>query len=183
MIYVDNIVHHENYTRKTSDNDIAMLHLAHPVVFNRFVLPICLPSKNLAERVLMKEGTKTVVTGWGSQSEEARNYSHVLNYIEIPVVSRNECAHAMWNSISDNMLCAGIMGDNRDSCHGDSGGPMVAKFKDTQFLVGLVSWGEGCGGLDTYGVYTKVSAYLDWIYLQMKVQDVSKKNTKSQKVV
>nr|XP_056705837.1 vitamin K-dependent protein C [Euleptes europaea] len=168
-IFTDKLVPHENYTKKTSDNDIALLHLAHPVFFNKYVLPICLPIKNLAEQQLMKEGTSTVVTGWGSQSaNSATNYSAVLNYIEIPVASRNECAHSMQNSVSDNMLCGGILGDQRDSCHGDSGGPMVTQFKDTWFLVGLVSWGEGCGKLDNFGIYTKVSPYLEWIDQQIK---------------
>lgn len=160
---------HENYNKSSSDNDIALLHLANPVFFNKYVLPVCLPVKNLAEQELMKEGTQTVVTGWGTQSENsANNYSSVLNYIEIPVAPRNECARAMRNSISDNMLCAGILGDKRDSCHGDSGGPMVTQFKNTWFLVGLVSWGEGCGKLDNFGIYTKVSSYLEWIDQQIK---------------
>ncbi|XP_054839770.1 vitamin K-dependent protein C [Eublepharis macularius] len=168
-IITDKLVPHENYTKSTSDNDIALLHLAHPVFFNKYVLPICLPANNLAEQELMTEGTQTVVTGWGSQSSSsATNYSSVLNYIEIPLAPRNECIHAMQNSISDNMICAGIMGDKRDSCHGDSGGPMVTQFKNTWFLVGLVSWGEGCGNLDNFGIYTKVSPYLKWINQQMK---------------
>ncbi|XP_044291444.1 vitamin K-dependent protein C [Varanus komodoensis] len=174
-IVADTLLPHENYSAITSDNDIALLHLAHPVSIDRFKLPICLPSKNLATQELMKEGTKTVVTGWGKRSEEKYNFSSVLQYIEIPLVPRNDCINAMWNAISDNMLCAGIQGDSRDACDGDSGGPMVTKFKSTWFLIGLVSWGEGCGKLDNYGIYTKVSSYLDWIEEKMK-QGVSHTN-------
>ncbi|XP_077205443.1 vitamin K-dependent protein C-like isoform X2 [Paroedura picta] len=168
-ILTDKLVPHENYNKTSSDNDIALLHLARPVFFNKYVLPICLPVKNLAKQELTKEGTQTVVTGWGTQSENsATNYTSVLNYIEVPVAPRNECAHAMQNLISDNMLCAGILGDKRDSCHGDSGGPMVTQFKKTWFLVGLVSWGEGCGNPDNFGIYTKISSYLEWIDQQLK---------------
>lgn len=121
----------------------------------------------------MTVGTTTVVTGWGTQSENNHsNFSSVLRYIEIPVAPRNDCINAMWNAISENMLCAGIKGDKRDACEGDSGGPMVTKFKNTWFLVGLVSWGEGCGNPENYGIYIKVSPYLDWIYQHIKAHDV-----------
>uniref|UniRef100_A0A674NVM6 Peptidase S1 domain-containing protein n=1 Tax=Takifugu rubripes TaxID=31033 RepID=A0A674NVM6_TAKRU len=51
----------------------------------------------------------------------------------------------MYYNITSNMLCAGIVGQKMDACEGDSGGPMVTLYRDTWFLVGLVSWGEGCG--------------------------------------
>ncbi|NXA54662.1 PROC protein, partial [Nothocercus julius] len=164
IIWVDKYVSHENYSKETSDNDIAMLHLAEPVIYSKYVLPICLPTRGLAEQELTKKGAQMVITGWGSTSDVSKkNYSTVLNYIEIPMVPRNECAQAMRHAISDNMLCAGTLGDKKDACSGDSGGPMITKFKDTWFLVGLVSWGEGCGSPEKFGVYTKVSQYLEWI--------------------
>uniref|UniRef100_A0A8C0J073 Vitamin K-dependent protein C n=1 Tax=Chelonoidis abingdonii TaxID=106734 RepID=A0A8C0J073_CHEAB len=174
-IVVDKLVSHENYSKKTSDNDIAMLHLAQPMIFNKFVLPVCLPTKQLAEQELTANGKQMVVTGWGSKSGDSSNYSAVLRYIEIPMVPQSECAQAMRHDISENMLCAGIIGDEQDACGGDSGGPMITKFKNTWFLVGLVSWGEGCGKLKKFGVYTKVSQYLEWIHQQIKTMDVSSK--------
>ncbi|NXT82127.1 PROC protein, partial [Zapornia atra] len=162
-VLVDKCVSHENYTKATSDNDIAMLHLAEPVMYNKYVLPICLPTRDLAEQELTRSGRQMVVTGWGSTSDVNTNYSIFLSHIEIPMVSRSECAKAMRFAISDNMLCAGSLGDRKDSCSGDSGGPMITKHKDTWFLVGLVSWGEGCGRKEKFGVYTKVSQYLEWI--------------------
>ncbi|KAJ7325043.1 hypothetical protein JRQ81_018063 [Phrynocephalus forsythii] len=162
-ILVDKQLPHENYSAETSDNDIAMLHLVHPVIMNKFIVPICLPSKNLADQELMTEGTQTIVTGWGSQSDDnKKNYSSVLKYIEVPIAPRNDCVHAMSHSLSENMICAGIPGDKRDSCHGDSGGPMVTKFKNTWFLVGLVSWGEGCGDPNNFGIYTKMEFWFDY---------------------
>uniref|UniRef100_A0A8D2QQH1 Vitamin K-dependent protein C n=1 Tax=Zosterops lateralis melanops TaxID=1220523 RepID=A0A8D2QQH1_ZOSLA len=162
-IWIDKWVTHENYTKKTSDNDIAMLHLAEHVMYYKYALPICLPTRNLAEQELMRSGRRVVVTGWGSTSEHNNSYAAALRYIEIPIVPHNECAQAMIHHVSDNMLCAGSLGDRKDSCSGDSGGPMFTRYKNTWFLVGLVSWGEGCGRREKFGVYTKVSQYLEWI--------------------
>uniref|UniRef100_A0A8C2RQJ7 Vitamin K-dependent protein C n=1 Tax=Capra hircus TaxID=9925 RepID=A0A8C2RQJ7_CAPHI len=108
--------------------------------------------------------------GWGYRDETKKNRTSILNFIKIPVVSYNACVHAMENKVSENMLCAGILGNSRDACEGDSGGPMVTFFRGTWFLVGLVSWGEGCGRLYNYGIYTKVSRYLDWIYGHIKAE-------------
>lgn len=163
-VWVDKCVRHENYSKETTDNDIAMLHLIEPVMYNKYALPICLPTRDLAEHELTRNGRQMMVTGWGSTSDmEKKNYSTLLSYIKIPMVPRNECAQVMRYAISDNMLCAGTLGDRKDACIGDSGGPMITKYKNTWFLVGLVSWGEGCGKKEKFGVYTKVSQYLEWI--------------------
>ncbi|NWR44523.1 PROC protein, partial [Regulus satrapa] len=162
-IWVDKWAAHENYTKKTSDNDIAMLHLAEHVMYYKYALPICLPTRQLAERELLRSGRRMVVTGWGSTSDRNVSFAASLRYIEIPLVAREECARAMSSAVSENMLCAGSPADSKDSCSGDSGGPMFTRYRDTWFLVGLVSWGEGCGVRDKFGVYTKVSQYLEWI--------------------
>ncbi|XP_005355926.1 vitamin K-dependent protein C isoform X2 [Microtus ochrogaster] len=164
---IKEVLIHPNYSRITSDNDIALLRLAEPATLSKTIVPICLPNDGLAERELTQAGQETVVTGWGYQTDKdkdgRRNRTSILTFIRIPVAPRNDCIQAMNHVVSENMLCAGIIGDNRDACDGDSGGPMVVFFRGTWFLVGLVSWGEGCGQLNNYGVYTKVSRYLEWI--------------------
>ncbi|XP_035383754.1 vitamin K-dependent protein C [Electrophorus electricus] len=162
-IPVTNAIPHPNYNPMTADNDIALLHLNSPVKFNTYILPACLPSRSLAERVLHLNGTQTVVTGWGRENETTNRYSAALNYITIPLVDPTECARHMTNNITQNVLCAGMLKVMKDACHGDSGGPMMTQYHNTWFLIGLVSWGEGCGRTDKLGIYTKVSNYLEWI--------------------
>ena len=56
----------------------------------------------------------------------------------------------------------------KDSCGGDSGGPLITKKKvggkDVYTAIGITSWGsKHCGSEDEYGVYTNVAYYNDWI--------------------
>lgn len=67
------------------------------------------------------------------------------------------------------MFCAGYDKKAMDSCRGDSGGPHVTAYKNTHFITGIVSWGEGCAKEGKYGVYTQVSKFIKWIRSAMKV--------------
>ena len=46
---------------------------------------------------------------------------------------------------------------------GDSGAPLFTEVQGEAVIVGLVSWAVGCGKPLRPGVYTRVSAYRDWI--------------------
>lgn len=59
---------------------------------------------------------------------------------------------------------------------GDSGGPLVCQNGIHWYLVGITSWGEGCGKKNKPGVYTKVSSVLPWIYSNMQVRRGGAKN-------
>lgn len=160
---VADIIPHPDYNRLTVDNDIGLLRLSAPVKYTNYIIPACLPSRGLAEGVLHQNGTITYVTGWGKVNETDTRYSAAINIIQIPLVDRSTCSQAMVNNVTENVLCAGVLGQIQDACVGDSGGPMMVQYRETWFLIGLVSWGEGCGQKDKLGVYTKVSNYLEWI--------------------
>jgi len=52
------------------------------------------------------------------------------------------------------------------ACNGDSGGPLVIENNgESRQVIGIVSWGYiPCGsGEGKPSVYTRVSAYIDWI--------------------
>lgn len=62
-------------------------------------------------------------------------------------------------------LLLGCEEGGKDACQGDSGGPAVLDHK----LVGIVSWGEGCGNPNYPGVYTKISSIFNWLHLGLGV--------------
>lgn len=47
--------------------------------------------------------------------------------------------------------------EERDSCTGDSGGPIFQSIDGTRKQVGIVSWGSSCGGSTTPGVYVDLA--------------------------
>jgi secreted trypsin-like serine protease len=51
----------------------------------------------------------------------------------------------------------------RDACQGDSGGPLLMRDAASLVQVGIVSFGYGCAVPGFAGVYTKVTAFSDWI--------------------
>ncbi|MEV7991229.1 serine protease [Streptomyces sp. NPDC086077] len=101
--------------------------------------------------------TSATVYGWGDITG-AGNYPNSLRAARVRVLPDALCDRAYPGSDdgayrADAMLCAGLRVGGRDACQGDSGGPLVAQGR----LIGLVSWGSGCGRPGSPGVYTRVS--------------------------
>ncbi|MFE2979850.1 S1 family peptidase [Streptomyces sp. NPDC059258] len=109
-----------------------------------------------------RAGTAADVYGWGDTTGSG-TYASVLRSARIQVLPDSDCARAYPGGQEGTykasaMLCAGDPAGGRDACQGDSGGPLVARGR----LIGLVSWGSGCGRPGSPGVYTRVSAALEW---------------------
>ncbi|CAG7684043.1 unnamed protein product [Allacma fusca] len=72
-------------------------------------------------------------------------------------------------AILDSMVCAGHELGGKDTCRGDTGGPLILNdIKDGRTVIGISSWGLGCGNPGFPGVYTNVGFYTDWIEENMK---------------
>jgi len=174
IIGADRIIIHHQYSTNIDDydSDIALIHLSRDAVFTDYVRPICLPLRKTDEdKFLLKPGNDMVITGWGVKKERGRTLKR-LHQVTVPIVEQTLCkkAHSRY-PVTSNMFCAGYHDGSRgDACQGDSGGPLamdnsrtVSDDDQRWVLAGVVSWGDGCGRIGKYGVYTKVSAFARWI--------------------
>ncbi|MCK9915534.1 serine protease [Microbacteriaceae bacterium K1510] len=160
VYFVDRIIVHEQYSPDTSDYDIALLHLSQP-----FGGSIVSPITTADSARLMEPGDLAVVTGWGLTAETG-NVSPILRRVTVQFVSNKVCngLASYSGAITERMICAGFPEGGKDSCQGDSGGPlMVADSNRSYLLAGVVSFGEGCGRPNKFGVYTNVAVIESWI--------------------
>ncbi|XP_055321697.1 uncharacterized protein LOC129577895 isoform X2 [Sitodiplosis mosellana] len=158
---------HPEYYAGTLDNDLAILKLAVPVDFqnNPHISPACLP-----DRYSDFSGQRCWTTGWGKDAfGDFGKYQNILKEVDVPIIGHQQCEQQLRNTrlgytyqLNPGFICAGGE-EGKDACKGDGGGPMVCERNGAWQLVGVVSWGIGCGQVNVPGVYVKVSHYLDWI--------------------
>ncbi|GBP80147.1 Protein masquerade [Eumeta japonica] len=163
---------HHNHNSQTLDNDIALLKLHGKAELKAGVCLVCLPARGVSHAA----GKRCTVTGYGYMGEISRvahtSYNgafwHTAGPIplrvreaELPIVSDAECIRKV-NAVTEKIFilpassfCAGGE-EGHDACQGDGGGPLVCQDDGFYELVGLVSWGFGCGRKDVPGVYVKV---------------------------
>lgn len=180
QIPIENYIIHQNFSRKSHHNDIALVKLSREAEFNIFVRPICLPpsySKLPKGIKFYREGERAIAIGWGydksvKKGEEAGNPVDHLKRLNMPIQNDITCRNSLNNryEFTDAMFCAGRGKGEEDTCKGDSGGPLMQPMINdvgqkywTQ--VGIISWGEGCAQKDSYGFYTHVAKLKEWIEL------------------
>ncbi len=160
---VQRVIVHEGYDTITQENDVALLQLTQRAAAAT-VRPLPADDGQLAGA-----GRSATAIGWG-YTAEGGNVQNTLRRVGVQIVSNDACnaPTAYAGGIKSGMLCAGFRAGGKDSCQGDSGGPLVVSNGNGGFFqAGVVSWGEGCGTPNKYGVYTRVSSYQPWIAEQM----------------
>eukprot|EP00090_Calanus_glacialis_P018992 TRINITY_DN2930_c2_g1_i2.p1 TRINITY_DN2930_c2_g1~~TRINITY_DN2930_c2_g1_i2.p1 ORF type:complete len:374 (+),score=80.97 TRINITY_DN2930_c2_g1_i2:72-1193(+) len=178
---ISKVIIHPDYDPPTSANDIAVIQVSDPSKLTckeNGVWPACLPSGGET----YAGNTETVVTGWGTTEvffipgvgSFSLSPSPILLKTSVMPVSNSVCGSAMGaGRILDGMICASA--ENKDTCQGDSGGPLVSRSSPSTAysLVGITSWGDGCAVPGTYGVYARVSTYMDWVARQVGLTGVA----------
>lgn len=137
-------------------NDIAVIRVKTPFpITPNAILPI-----EVSELHVPKTGQECWIAGWGSQKYESIEPELVQRKVTISILPWSKCWAGYRDSIlSGSNFCAGAKEGGKDSCIGDSGGGLYCDKK----LVGLISFGIGCGLPRHPGVYVNVSVYVPWI--------------------
>ncbi|MFI6057838.1 S1 family peptidase [Streptomyces sp. NPDC051286] len=145
------------YDPTTNSGDLAVLTLADTLP-GESVIPMVTAGDQADE-----PGSSALVYGWGDISGKG-DYVTSLRSAQVRVLPDSTCQRAYPGGRgaayeASTMLCAGQPQGGHDACQGDSGGPLVAGGR----LIGLVSWGNGCGVVGSPGVYTRISAAAGWM--------------------
>ena len=185
-ISVIKFIKHEQYSRFSKQNDIALAKLERNVKFSDLVRPACLWQD---DRLNVDS---VVATGWGTTEFGANQNSDDLLKVSLDILDIDHCSQFFGRRDDDiiinrNQICAGVLTGGHDTCQGgdfeaisgstfsfnstishfsDSGGPIQIVLPDhkcTYHIVGLTSFGGVCGEANSPSVYTRVSSYITWI--------------------
>lgn len=146
-VAVESLWVHPEHDASANTYDVALVTLAEPLS-EGYAVEVA-PAGDPAYQA----GTTAHVYGWGDTGG-TEGHATRLHRAEVAMVGDEECAGLYPGDgeagfVAGQMVCAGVPEGGTDSCQGDSGGPLVARGR----LVGLVSWGRGCGLPDLPGVY------------------------------
>ncbi|KAH9638094.1 hypothetical protein HF086_014955 [Spodoptera exigua] len=141
------IIVHPQYKSPKQYFDIALMEVDQKVYFSRDVQPACL---------------------WTKPD---------IGTFKVDFIDSNTCdgllkrsCNRNWCGLKEHQLCAGKLNGGKDACQGDSGGPLQVNIPlpiktqgNMNYVVGVTSFGIGCGLPGLPGVYTRVASFADWI--------------------
>ncbi|CEG39157.1 RxLR-like protein [Plasmopara halstedii] len=160
QIEIASIKTHKKFDDQTLSYDFALLTLKSPSKFK----PITLPKADNSD---ITPNMMAQVMGWGQTSYENDKLSDDLRGVQVPVWTNDECRPHF--TCDESALCAGGK-KNQDACIGDSGAPLIKENgagDSDDVLIGLASYGTGCGTEGIPSVYSRVSAVVQWIKSQL----------------
>jgi secreted trypsin-like serine protease len=177
-IKVDGISIHPAKVATSFNSDVAVLHLETATTHGQ---PIALAAPS--EASLFGPGATVRALGWGllhDPFDSSPYRSTKLLQVDVQIVSDPDCAAAYGHEFAAaSMICAGVLGGGKDTCNGDSGGPLMALTQQAPIrweLVGVTSWGEGCARAGFPGVYARVAnlrSFLDGPYVYAPYSDTA----------
>lgn len=132
-------------------NDVALLHLSSPTTSPAIRL------SGSADNDLEADGAPVTTAGWGDTlpTEGLFSTNH-LQYADLKVMGDSKCGGRMIGFDAATGVCANEL--LKDSCNGDSGGPLWAVKGGVKIQIGIVSYGYSCAIPEVPGVYSEVNS-------------------------
>lgn len=140
-----------------ADADVGVIRLREPL---NGIVPIAVAAPE--DSAIWQPGLPLGLWGWGNRAGgEGMNFPLQLHDGTVVRYTDARCDDLYGRFFNPaSQLCAGQPDGSVDACQGDSGGPLTAARPDGRLvLVGVVSFGEGCGKPEFPTVYTKLSRY------------------------
>lgn len=163
VLEIDSVYIHPLYDSSMTSSDIALIKIKK--YNNAKLIPIN------TDDVLNFYDNAINIVGLGATSDLGF-LPDQLRKAQIKMVDKKICEQQLQSVIpssnaylDETMFCAGDVQGRKDTCSGDSGGPVFVtnQFTGDSILIGIVSWGFGCAHKDLSGVYTDVSFFKSWI--------------------
>jgi secreted trypsin-like serine protease len=169
QVRVRRIVTHPGYDAASQENDIALVELveeAGPLIAE---IARTRPAADPGEAIVLGFGSfyegRLAAHARTSTGAPAAQLSDRLRQAAVRLVDPRACAERLGiggPATGAYQICAGAGAD--DSCVGDSGSPLIVEGAgDVDRVAGIVSFGSGCADARPVTLYTRVSAYADWI--------------------
>jgi len=179
---VSQFINHPDFKKGRLTNNIATMALDKPInlVQEEGVNAACLPGCNdMFDHTFENHtGVRCWSAGFGA-TEKNGPEEFILQKVDIPIFpNKQKCEDVINKAITEarggkkgrrtklnaGEICAGGEA-GKDTCSGDGGSPLVCQAVSGRWhVVGLVSWGIGCGVEGRPAIYTNVHHYLDFIY-------------------
>lgn len=143
-VQVTRIVLHPGFDSTTSENDIAVLHLANPLSGG-----IRMATRDLGDLT----GQQATLASWGGRSPHVPPATY-LHLVRLPILNGTD-------DLAD-VLLAGRNGAG--TTEGDAGAPLTITGADGRpYLAGLLARRAGPGGAPSPGIFTRVSSYAQFV--------------------
>uniref|UniRef100_A0A8C0AU34 Peptidase S1 domain-containing protein n=1 Tax=Buteo japonicus TaxID=224669 RepID=A0A8C0AU34_9AVES len=168
---IRSITVHPEFKRETFENDIALFELDSAVRYSDYIQPICLPPSTVR---IATRNSINILPFYMLSSIKGKT-SPVLKDAQVEIIPSSVCnsSDAYEGLVSNNMICAGSRSGGTDTCQGDSGGPLACYHPSTNkyYLIGIASFGVGCGRPKFPGIYVRLSQYRRWIKSELPLSN------------
>lgn len=162
---VEKIVTHPDFIIDDNwKNDIALVKLNRDLPLSsldRTIAAVKLPFND--PTMWPAPGSNCSVQGWGCTSFDS-SLIQIARNVDLPALDDSQCTKSSDSSVGRTRLCAGYRLSSKGLCKGDSGSPLVCRDTVGEWRqAGIASFTSSTSPGDVPGVFTRVSAYMDWI--------------------